>query len=61
MPSRIPTKQLPVLLLLFWGAMLVLSISELLRDPHDRLVPAMLVVAFTGLLFQFGLLIRKDQ
>lgn len=61
MPSRVPTKQLPVLLIVSWAAILALSVSELVRDPHDRLVPAMLVVAFNGFLLQLAVLFRKDQ
>jgi hypothetical protein len=61
MPSRVPTKQLPVLLLVCWAAVLVLSVSEFLRNPYDRLTPAMLVVAFIGLLCHLALLFRKDR
>jgi hypothetical protein len=61
MASRVPTEQLPILLLVCWGVILALAISELFRDPSDRLVPAMLVVAFVGFLFQLAPLFRKDR
>jgi hypothetical protein len=50
-----------MLLLVCWGVILALAVSELFRDPNDRLVPAMLVVAFTGFLFHLALLFRKDR
>lgn len=54
-------KQLPMLLLVCWGVILVLTISELFRDPKDPLAPAMQVVAFAGLLFHSAVLARKDR
>ena len=61
MASRVPTEQIPVLLLIFWAAMLVLSIFAFIRSLYDRIVPAMLVIAFSGLLFQVALMFRKDR
>ena len=41
--------------------MLVISVLELFRKTYDGLVPAMLVVSFTGFLFQLAFLFRKDR
>ena len=61
MALRVPTNQLPALLLVCWGVILALAVSELFRSSEDPLVPVMLVVAFIGLLFQLALLFRKDR
>lgn len=61
MPDRVPTKQLLIVLLVCWAGILVLSIAELIRNAHDPLVPAMLVLAFIGFLMHLALLLRKDK
>lgn len=49
------------MLLVCWGVILSLNVSELFRDPKDPLAPAMLVVVFAGLLFHSAMLTRKDR
>ena len=61
MASRIPTKQLPPLLLICWVVVLALAVAEAIRNPKDPLIPGMLTVAFVGLLFHSALLLRKDR
>jgi hypothetical protein len=48
-------------LLVCWAGILVLSIAELIRNAHDPLLPAMLVLAFIGFFTHLALLLRKDK
>ena len=61
MPLRVPTKQLPVLLLVCWAVVLALSVSEFVWKTSAHLKVATLVVAFDGLLMHLALMFRKDR
>jgi hypothetical protein len=57
MASRVPTEQLRMLLLIFWGVI----VAESIRNPSDHIIPAILVLALVGFLFDLALILSKDR